>query len=323
MLFRIIMNHVNHNHMLWPAARLSLQGAYASTKDEVPRVGDPTELLEFLHYHMSPERWEGVGCLPVHDAFSALALASTEETHRGLAAHNGFPDPLFIDTTIKALENKDLKHFRKSTIFVLAELDSHLFITENAFTDPAKASRFVHAWSSAICEFLGDPTHMVERAVLKVLMAIAHLPCLRVHLPKERWNLVTKFPHIMNINPPSLQRCLKDTTIIPFLKRTLDARSPSIWLGMLWMLYYRLSEEVLQQLKEETREIVSEQGSFYLGRYFNLFDGYLQNLQTQIDELDHSDQAASKLRAKRELMLKGRECLASMKRSPVDIHIPK
>ena len=179
MLFRTIMNRVSHNETLWPAARLSIQCAYTGTKEDVPRVGDPTQLLKFLYYHISPEQWDNGGYLPVHHVFSALAFVSNEETHRGLAAHNGFPDPLFIDTMIKALENKDLKKNRRSTIFVLAELDSYLFNTENAFKDPDRASRFVHAWSSAICEFLGDPTHMVERAVLKVLMAIAHLPCLR------------------------------------------------------------------------------------------------------------------------------------------------
>ena len=313
------MNHVSHNDALWPAARLSMQGAYAGTKDELPRVGDPTQLLEFLHYHMSPERWDNVGYLPIHYVFSAIAIASTEETHRGLAAHNGFPDPLFIDTTIRALENKDLKHFRKSTIFVLAELDNHLFTTENAFTDPDRASRFVRAWSSAIHDLLGDPTYLVEKVVVKVLLAIAHLPCLRDHLPKERWSLVLHFPHISSANPPPLQRCLKDTTIIPFLKRTMSPRLP--WLGMLWMMYPRLSEGVMLQLLEETREIVSERGSFHLDPYLLMFDAHLERLQAQINELDHLDQAASNLRAKRESMVDAKERLVSImkagKRAPL------
>ena len=89
------------------------------------------------------------------------------------------------------------------------------------------------------------------------------------------------------------------------------------------MLYYRLSDEVLQQFKEETREIASGPGSFYLQYYLASFDEHLRSLQNQINELDDSDKAALKLRAKRELMLKGRKCLASMKKSPVGIHILK
>ena len=312
------MSRVGHNDVLWLAARLSLRGAYATIAGEVLPVGDPTRLLEFLHYHMSPERWDNVGYVPIHDAFSALALASTEETHRGLAAHNGFPGPLFIDTAIKALENKDLEHFQKSTIFVLAELDNYLFTTENAFTDPDKASRFVRAWSSAIHELLGDPTLPIEKVLVKVLLAIAHLPCLRVHLPKERWNSIRHFPHIMSANPPPLQRCLKDATIIPFLKQTMSPRLP--WLGMLWMVYPHLSEEVTLQLEEETREITLEQGSFHLEPYLSKLDAYLENLQTQINELDHLDQAASNLRAKHESMEIAKERLVSImkveKRAP-------
>ena len=80
------------------------------------------------------------------------------------------------------------------------------------------------------------------------------------------------------------------------------------------MMHHRLSDEVRKQLESETREIVSQQGSFHLEPYVSLFDAYLKNLQVQISELDHLDQAASNLRVKRELMTKAKERLVSLKK---------
>ena len=308
------MGHVKRDGALWDPARLCIQGAFTATKAEVPRVGDPEQLLEFLHYHMSPQQRANVGYKPIHHVFSALVLASDEETRRGLAKYD-FSDPLFIDTTIEVLRNKDAKSFRKPTIFVLAELDKHLFTTEKVFTDEAKASNFVRAWSAVIPEFLGrDPTHQVERVALKVLLAIAHLPCLRVHLPKERWDWIKHFPFIMNENPPPLQRCLGDATIIPFLKKTTETLLRTPWLAMLWMMYHHLSEEVREQLVEETREVVSELGVSHLDPYFTLFDTSLKGLQTQINELDPLDQAVSDLLSKRSQMRRAKERLLSIRR---------
>jgi len=312
------MDHVNHNDALWEPARLSMQGAYTGTKVDVPQVGDPKQLLEFLHHHMSPQQRANVGFWPIHHVFSALALASNEETHRGLATYD-FSDPRFIDTTTEILEktvapqNKDFKPIRKSTIFVLAELDKYLFTTEKVFADPKKASDFVLAWSTSIHEFLGDPTHQVEKVVVKILLAIAHLPCLRVHLPKERWSLIQHFPYVMNANPPPLRRCLQDTTIVPFLKKTVDTWSQSPWLGMLWMMYRYLSEGVREQLEKETRGIAHGQGFFHLDPYLSLLDTSLKNLQTQINKLDHLDQASSDLWVKRESMVRAKKRLLSIR----------
>ena len=284
---------------LWLPARLCLRGAYSANPADVPQVGDPKQLLIFLRYHM--QKRAIFGSRPIRWVFAALVVASNEETERGLAAHS-FTDPLFIDTTIEALEHKDFTPLRKSAIFLLVKLDSQLFTTDEAFKDPNRASRFVTAWSSAIHEFLGDnsPPHQVEKAVLKVLLAIAHLPCLREHLPKERWSLLKHFPHIMISNPPPLQRCLKDPDIFPFLKSVTDPRSPPPWLGMLWMMYHHLSPEVRNQLERETRAIAEGQYFHQLTSYIRMFDLYLGNLETRINELDQWDQATSDLQARQE-----------------------
>jgi len=313
------MGLVNNNGALWKPARHCMQGAYTSSMSNVPQVGDPKPVLDFLRHHTplpqgaNVDQWQ-----PIHHVFSAFALASNDETHLGLAGYN-FSDPDFINTTIDALENKDFKGLQKSTIFMLSELDDQLFTTDKAFRDRGTAERFVLAWSAAIHEFLGDPTHRVEKVVVKVLLAIANLPCLRVHLPKERWILVQHFPYIMNANPPPLQRCLGDKNIFPFLKgvlvlpaQQLDIRSLSPWLGMLWMLYHRLSKEVRNQLEEDTREIASGQGFFHLGSCVSMFDVYLTTLKTQVNALEPLDQAALDLRVRLETTEKAKKRLETV-----------
>ena len=223
-MFRIIMRFVNHNDELWVPARLSIRGVYAASKSEAPQAGDPKQLLQFLYHHMKHR--DNVGDEPIHHAFSAPVLASYEETHRGLVAYD-FSNPFFIKTLTVALGNKDFRLLLKPAIFLLVELEKYLFMTGYAFTDPGRASDFVRAWPGAVHEFLGDPTHRVEMAAVKVLLAIANLPSLRVCLPVERWNWIQHFPYILNANPPSLQRCLENSGIIPFLKQTVSNWSQS------------------------------------------------------------------------------------------------
>lgn len=312
------MDKANKGNELWSTARLCLQGAYsAGTVPQVgdlerlvdlgvPRVEDPKHILEFLHYHMQERA--SVGSLPIHHVFSALVVAANKESKCGLDAHNFSGSPL-LDTIIEALENKAFAPLQRSTIFMLAQLDRHLFITEEAFQDPGKASRFVAAWSSAIHEFLEDASRRVKKAVLEVLLAIAHLPCLREHLPKERWSLIEDFPFIMFGNPP-LQRCLEDTSIFEFLKNITDSRAPFIWLGMLWITYDGLSPEVKEQLKSGTRWVAGK-FSDDLQSYVSLFDSYVKNLENQIAALDPLSQTASSRRARREQMLQSKAQLVA------------
>lgn len=304
------MDKADNKTELWSPARLCLRGAYSATNAEVPPVGDPRQLLNFLCYHMKERA--NFGSQPICHVFSAFAVASNEETDRGLVTHE-FTDSLLIDTMIEALENKAFTLLRKLTLFVLVKLDGHLFTTDEAFKIGNKASRFVAAWSSAVGEFLREagptsPTH-IKQVALKVFLAMAHLPFLREHLPKERWALIQHFPHIVLTNPPSLQRCLKDPGILRFLTKGTSSRPRLNWLGMLWIMYGRLSPEVRKQLEEETRQVAEGEYFYHLTSYFNLFDAYLSNLTTRIGELDELDQAASDLQAEREKITRAKDRL--------------
>lgn len=314
-LFRTIVDKAKGEDVLWSPARLCLRGAYSGRTVDVPKVGNPEQLLKFLRHHMqqpSSVRRDHIG-----QVFKALVVASNEETDRALAAHN-FTDTPLIDTVIEVLENKDSVPDRKSAVFVLAKLDNHLFTTDEAFKDQERASRFVAAWSSAISEFLGDPAHPyhIEKTAVKVLLAIANLPCLRVHLPKDRWTLVAHFPYIMLAKPPPLQRCLENPTIFPFLKKAMDARAQNHWLGMLWVMYHDLSPNVLEQLKKETQQIAAGDYSHHLDTFVYLIDSYLSNLRTQIDGLDPMSQDASDRQGKSQRMMEARKVLLGYKKHP-------
>ena len=312
-LFKTIMDRDNPNGELWESARLSIQGAYSSPTDDVPQVGDPKPLLRFLDHHMSlspAQRRDSGGTWPFFYVFSALTTACDQEADRGLAGYD-FTSTIFIDTVVEALGRKDFDALRRSAMFILAKLDGHLFTSTNeTFKDREKASRFVTAWSAAIPEFLGDPMTPEGVAVIKVLLAIAHLPCLRDHVPTKRWDLIELFPNIMVSNPPPLQRCLKDTNIIPFLKERIpDPKKPSIWLLMLWMMYHHLSKGVRQQLEEETRLIAGGNRCHHIGTYADEFKKYIENLKGWISALDPLDEDAIQMQDKRQQMVEARGCL--------------
>ena len=300
---------------LWESARLCVKGAYNANLADVPRAGDPKPLLRFLDHHMSlsPEQRRGVGTWPFYYVFYALSSASDEETDRGLAEYD-FTSPIFINTVIESLENKDSEALRESAMLILAKLDSHLFTgTNETFKDEEKALRFVTAWSTVAPEFLKNPGSSAGRAVIKVLLATAHLPCLREHVPKERWILIQHFPHIMLSNPPALQRCLNDTTIVPFLKPIADPQTPFLWLTVLWLMYHNLSQDVRKQLEEETREIAAGSCFYNLDSYVDALDTYTGNLDRRIGALDPLDHAASELQAKRQRIVDARRCLIGIK----------
>ena len=308
------MDRDDPNGELWESARLSIQGAYGSRMADFPRVGDPKPLLRFLDHHMSlsPEQRRSLGASPFYCVFSALITAHDGET--GLAGYD-FTRTVFIDTVIEALGSKDSEPLRRLAILILAKLDSHLFTSTNeTFKDREKALRFVTAWSTAIPEFLGKPATLAGKAGIGVFFAIAQLPCLRVHVPKERWDpLINYFPHIMALNPPPLQRCLNDITIVPFLKSILNPEKPSPWLLMLWVMYHHLSKDVLQQLEEETRGIATGERCWYLEIYADGLKRYIGRLDGEIGALDPSDEAAIQMQEKRQQIVEARRCLVRIR----------
>ena len=257
------MGFVKRDDRLWESARLLMKGAYSST-EWVPPTEDPKEILDFLHFHISPSQRTASGGDPLYHAFRSIVIGPSAEKRRALAGYN-FDRTLFIDAIIQLLPKKDHLALQRMSLLILPELDEILFTSEAAFDDPGRAKEFVTAWSTAIGEFLhGATTPHIEVAGVKALLAIAKLPCLRVYLPPELWNLAYKFPTILYSDSPSMQRCIQNSDILPFIKQSTGVTGPLGWLGMLWMKYYSLSAEVRGQLETETLAIGSSQ-RYYAG----------------------------------------------------------
>ena len=106
------MDKADNSSELWAPVRFCLRGAYGANAAEIPRLGDPKQLLDFLRFHIRERA--SIWSQPVHHVFTALVVASVEETDRGLVAHN-FIDSLFIDANTEALENRGFALLRKLT----------------------------------------------------------------------------------------------------------------------------------------------------------------------------------------------------------------
>ena len=301
-LFKGIMDLVRNDVRLWEPARLLMKGVYSST-EWVPPTGDPEKILDFLHHYISQRAT--VGDEPIYYAFRSIIIRPNAGKRHALEAY-GLSNPSFIDAIvdviIQVLQNKDNMTLKRASLLILPELDSILFKSEVTFGGD-KASNFVKAWSTAISELLHEPTDSnIEAAGAKILLAIADLPCLRGHLSQEQWGLVYKFPTALYSHSPSMERCIRNPHILPFIKQSAGIAGKLGWLGMLWLKYHSLSDEVRKQLEAETREIGSSPRHFELDSYVNLFDHELKRLQAIIQKLEPLNQSVPGRRAELDAM---------------------
>ena len=289
-----------------------MKGAYSSTGSIPPPTGDLKDILDFLHFHISPERLTTSG-EPIYHAFRSIVIGPSAEKRRDLTAYN-FDIPLFIDAMIQLLSNRDHIPLQRMSLLILPELDNLLFTSEATFNDPGK---FVRAWSTTLDEFMhGATIPQIEVAGVKVLLAIANLSCLRLHIPPALWNLAYKFPTILYTDSPSMQRCIENPDILPSIKGSTGDTDALGWLGMLWMKYHYLSDKVREQLEAETRAIGSSSRHFDLDTYTSLFDFELKRLQAKIEGLKPLDQSVPGLRKELDQMARAKDRLIKIQKEP-------
>lgn len=286
-LFGTLMRLVDNNDRLWHPARLSMKGVHSPTKSipAIPPIEDPEDVLDFLRFHVSPQQIPAAHEEPIFHAFRSIVVDSNAKKRRGVAAYDKLGSSSLADAMIQLLGKKDFARLRKMSLLALPELDSLLFTSEAAFNDPndpeaaKRAEDLVKTWSTAINEFLPEETPEIEVAVVQVLLAIANLPSLRVWLRPEQWTLAYKFPTILYLDSPSMERCTQNPTIFPSIKQS-DGDLMG-WVGMSWMKYHSLSTEVRRQLEEETRAIGRE-SAHSLNKYIGLFDFEIEQLNAKI-----------------------------------------
>ena len=307
------MGFVKRDDRLWNSARLLIKGAYSS-KEWVPPTENPKEILDFLHFHISLSQRTTFDDDSIHRAFRSLVIAPSAEKRRAVAKY-GFDSTLFIDVIIQLLQNKDHVGLQRVSLLVLPELDDIFFTSEAAFNDPGRAESFVTAWSTAINEFLHEPPMVhFQVAGVNVLLAIANLPCLRIHLPTSLWDLAYKFNAVLYLDSPSMQRCIQNPDILPFIKKSPDATRPLAWLGMLWIKYHSLSAEVRGQLEAETLAISSDQRHYNLDSHVSLFDAELKRLREKIGILEPLDQSVPRFQADLDAMERAKVRLVAIRK---------
>lgn len=305
---------------LWKSARLLMKGAYSST-EWVPPTEEPQEILDFLHFHISLPQRTAAEDESIYYAFRSIVINPSPEKRRAVATYN-FDGPLLIGTLTQLLSNRDNMLLQRMSLLVLPELDTTLFTSEAAFGDHDKTSDFVEAWSEAIGGFLHGPmTPHIEVAAVKVLLAIANLPCLRKILPPERWNLIYKFPTVLYSDSPSMQRCIQNSDILPHIKKFAGHTDALGWLGMLWMKYHSLPKEVRGQLEDETRTIGSSKRYYDLDSYVSLFDAEVKRLRAKIEDQKPLDQSVPGLRAELDTMERSKGRLVQLQEESRELRL--
>lgn len=307
-LFRTLIPLSKNDARMWEAADLSMRGTHSST-ETVPPVGDLQDILDFLRFHVSPQKISAASEDPIYHAFRSIVLDSSAGKRRKLAACTYFGSSSFIDALIQLLGRRDHKLLQKTTLLILPELDDVLFASK-ALDDPKRAKGFVSAWSTAIDEFIEEVTPPeIEVAGVLVLLAIANSQSLRALLPSERWRLAYSFPNILYLDSPSMERCIQNPDILPFIKAPDTNINALGWLGMLWMNYHDSSDEVRRQLEDESRAICSGPRHYDLNTHASLFDVELERLQAKIDKLQPLDQSALPLRSRLDEMKRAKDRL--------------
>lgn len=277
-------------------ARLSMRGAHSSTK--IPPVEHLQDLLDFLQFHISSQQIPTDSKDSIYHAFRSIALGPGAQKRQEIATCSYFGTSSFIEALILLLGAKDHRPLQKMTLFVIAELDNALFASE-AFNEDERAKKFVNAWSTSIGEFIQEVTRPeIEVTGVRVLFAIANSQSLRAWLPPERWELVYKFPTILYSDSPSMKRCIRNPDILMFIKDS-DGKIDTLgWLGMLWVNYHALSDEVRGQLVAESAAIASGRRHYDLDSYVKQFDFEIKRLRTMIDDLPPLDKTAVALRGR-------------------------
>ncbi|KAF9782780.1 hypothetical protein BJ322DRAFT_171771 [Thelephora terrestris] len=310
-----LMCLVKDDDRLWEPARLCMKGAFSGI-GQVPRVDDLNIILEFLHHHISSQRRSTFGDEPIYHSFRAIVDSSDDRSHQRFTGF--FTSPLFIDTIVEALSNRGYKDLQEMVLILLPELDSHLFAT--AFPHPGKAQALVNVWWTAVESCRTGKSGRVDVAVAQVFFAIVNSPCLRENIPPDAWKLTDTFHFIIEATPASLQRCTRNTDLIPFVSQASPRVGLPSWMSMLWMEHDSLSREVLDQMEEVTRKTAYKEceisatatmltRTHHCKSWIQTLNSYLGRWEKSLKDLDPSDQAVPGLRARWESATKARKRL--------------
>jgi len=270
-LFCTVMASVHLDDWLWYPARLSLSGAFKSDFGIAP-VEDPKRLLDFLHYHFWAHDRGTAQDGSIEDALCVLAFGSIGDAPKEVA-RSDFTGQVPFRGLCHALREGGPYLVKRACVFLLYFLDDQLFNAGKTFPE-VEAQALVTGWAHSAKLAVDTKVHEeLRQMTLATLMSLLDSPFWRKFIPPERWDFLR---HIGTLDDPKLPysfyRCLRNTEVIPFLKRVVNQEAFLTWLVILWTKYPDLPPEVKTQLEAETIEVATGERRSNIPVYISIMD---------------------------------------------------
>ena len=312
-VFRTDMGKAESHSWLWLPTGLLLFGAFKWGM-EPPHTGDPAELVHFLKHCLLEQEGGSVQDEPIERVVLALGGATADELGGGLERVD-FTQPVFFNGISHALRRGAPYELRRATVAFLRHLDSHFFGAGKTFTE--QATTFVSRWSVSAKESWDKKLNTVlAEALVATLMGLLDSTFWRSYIPEDRWDILRIIGSPDDNLPRSLYRCFKNDAITPHLDT--DGRSKGAFtqlVGVMWMKYPDLSEEVKAQLKKATK-VEAGYPRNDVATYLTLLDGETKRVEKRISAYDtwSFEEAAIRIRLRERCskLLSARQTLAKM-----------
>jgi hypothetical protein len=250
-LFHTIMASSIVGDKKWDAARLTMNSAYKWDK-YLPWVKDPKDILVFLEHHFELQANGETQDIPITSALRALAYAFGKETIEGLEKFD-CTQLSHVKGICRSFKNEKPFQLRKAILFYIPLVESWWFDPEVEILDEDGRREFCHDW--AFCVDGIEQTKDVKKAVASVLLGMANSAMWRPHVPRAKWELL-KYSNELPDDSPSRLRCEANEEFVPALKAMDDMGALKMWLAILWMAYADLKPVVVDQLVENTKEVI-------------------------------------------------------------------
>jgi hypothetical protein len=95
----------------------------------------------------------------------------------------------------------------------------------------------------------------MKKAVASVFFGMANSAIWRPHIPQDKWKLLEYFNELPDESSPRL-RCEANEGFVRALKATDNRGVLKLWLAILWRAYAVLKPVVVEQLVENTGEVI-------------------------------------------------------------------
>jgi len=191
----------------------------------------------------------------------AVAHASDETALEGLRDLD-HTYKLFVDGVRKAFEEGRPFQTRKAAFYVMPVIQDKWF--DDSLGDimsGGEKDEFCKNWGSAVDGI--EHTAEVKKASYTTLFAILNSKRWRSHVVKDKLKLMECFTELPE-DSKYFTACKKNASVLPWLGSRADeggeegTKEPKLWLAILWLDYANLPKNVMDQVSEATKVVISK-----------------------------------------------------------------